>query len=102
MPATHWSCHHSTGTGATREGLGAARARGRVGGRPSVVTQDDQGRARPPTRSEPVGDIDRQAPRHLRRHALQPHPRLAPHPKSHADVPACPLRRVAQDPGEDV
>jgi hypothetical protein len=62
----------------TREGLAAARARGRVGGRPTVVTPEI-----PPRRPRPAAQPRRQRHRHRplpRRqpgHPLQPHPRPA-------------------------
>ncbi|SDU76820.1 Site-specific DNA recombinase [Jiangella alkaliphila] len=62
----------------TREGLAAARARGRVGGRPKVVDADLLRAARdllPNPR--PQHHLDRQTARRQRRDPVQPHPRPA-------------------------
>ncbi|MEV6393465.1 recombinase family protein [Streptomyces sp. NPDC051907] len=78
-----------------REGLAAARARGQVGGRPTVATEEVIEAARdllPDPR--PFHRLDRQAPRRLPGRPLQPHPR--PARTRHGAVP-CQLEAPAQE-----
>jgi hypothetical protein len=85
----------------SREGLVAARIRGRVGGRPTVVTPEILRVARDMLPNPDNSNrVHRQDPRREPRHALQPHPRpaRAPHQPPHHQARHDPPAQARPDP----